>query len=59
MQTGTEAFRYSGGFGWKSTSSRRMMLGLSGRPDGMTLRPDRWNSGQMGVRMGWHDRPEG
>jgi len=30
MQAGTEASRYSEGYGWKSTSSGRMMLGLSG-----------------------------
>jgi hypothetical protein len=35
------------------------MLGLSGRPDVMARRLDEWNSGQMGVRMGWHDRPSG
>jgi hypothetical protein len=27
--------------------------------DGMARRPDEWNSGQMGVRMGWIDRPDG
>jgi len=25
----------------------------------MTRRPDGWNSGQMGVRTGWLDRPDG
>jgi hypothetical protein len=29
------------------------------RPDGMSRRPDGWNSGQMGVRTGWLDRPDG
>jgi hypothetical protein len=29
------------------------------RPDGMAGRPDGWNSGQMGVRTGWLDRPDG
>jgi hypothetical protein len=29
------------------------------RPDGKARRPDGWNSGQMGVRTGWHDRPDG
>jgi hypothetical protein len=28
------------------------------RPDGKARRPDGWNSGQMGVRTGWHDRPD-
>jgi hypothetical protein len=58
MQAETEASKCSGGFGQKSTSSGRMMLGLSGRPDGRASRPDGWNSGQMGVRAGWHDRPD-
>jgi hypothetical protein len=40
MQAGSEASRYSGGSGRKSTSSGRMMLCLSGRPDGMARRPD-------------------
>jgi hypothetical protein len=40
-------------------SSGRMMLGLSWHPDGMVRRPDGWNSGQMSVRTGWHDRPDG
>jgi hypothetical protein len=42
-----------------NTSSGRMMLICLGGPDGMTSRPDGWNSGQMGVRMGWLDRPDG
>jgi hypothetical protein len=29
-----------------------MMLGLSGRPDGMAHRSDGWNSGQMSVWTG-------
>jgi hypothetical protein len=29
------------------------------RSDGMALRPDGWNSCQMGVRTGWLDRPDG
>jgi hypothetical protein len=29
------------------------------RPDGMARRSDVWNSGQMGVRTGWLDRPDG
>jgi len=29
------------------------------RSNGMARRPDGWNSGQMGVRMGWLDRPDG
>jgi hypothetical protein len=29
------------------------------RPDSMACRPDEWNSGQMCVRMGWLDRPDG
>jgi hypothetical protein len=29
------------------------------RPDGMARRPDRWNSGQIGVRTGWLDCPYG
>jgi hypothetical protein len=29
------------------------------RPDGMTRRPDGGNSGQMGVRTRWVDRPDG
>jgi hypothetical protein len=28
-------------------------------PDGMARRPDEWNTGQMGIRMGWLDRPDG
>jgi hypothetical protein len=44
MQARTEASRYSGGSRRKSTSSGRMMLGLSGCPDGMARRPDGWNS---------------
>jgi hypothetical protein len=28
-------------------------------PDGMTRRPDGWNSGQMGVRTVWLDCPDG
>jgi hypothetical protein len=59
IQAGTEASRYSGGSRKKSTSSGRMILGLFGRPNGMARRPYWWNSGQMGVRMGWHDRPYG
>jgi hypothetical protein len=59
MQAGTQASRYSGGSEQKSTSSGRMMLGLSGCLDGMARRPDIWNSGQMGVRTGWYDRPDG
>jgi hypothetical protein len=27
--------------------------------DGMARLPDGWNSGQMGVRTGWLDRPDG
>jgi len=54
MQAGTEASRCSEGSGRKSTSSRRMMLGLSGRPDGMARCPNEWNSGQMSVWTGWH-----
>jgi hypothetical protein len=42
MQVGTEASRYIGVFGWKTTSSGRMMLLSEGRPDGMTGRPDGW-----------------
>jgi hypothetical protein len=29
------------------------------RSGGMAHRPDGWNSGQMGVRTGWLDRPDG
>jgi hypothetical protein len=29
------------------------------RPDGMARRPDKWNSGQIGVQKGWLDRPDG
>jgi hypothetical protein len=29
------------------------------RPDGMVRRRDGWNSGQMGVRTGWDDGPDG
>jgi hypothetical protein len=29
------------------------------RPDGIARRPDVWNSGQIGVRTGWYDRPDG
>jgi hypothetical protein len=29
------------------------------RLNGMKRRPDGWNSGQMGVRTGWHGRPDG
>jgi hypothetical protein len=29
------------------------------RPEGMVRRPDRWNSGQIGVRAGWHDPLDG
>jgi hypothetical protein len=54
MQVGTEASRYSGESERKATSSKRMMLGLSGRPDGMARRPDGWNSGQMSVQTGSH-----
>jgi hypothetical protein len=25
----------------------------------MARRPDGWNRGQMGVRTGWHDHPDG
>jgi hypothetical protein len=28
-------------------------------PDGMARRPDKWNSGQMCVRTGWLDHPDG
>jgi hypothetical protein len=35
------------------------MLGLSGRPDDMAHCPNGWNSGQMSVRTGRHDRPDG
>jgi hypothetical protein len=28
-------------------------------PNGMTRCPDGWNSGQMGVWMGWHSLPDG
>jgi len=45
MQAGTEASRCSEGSRRKSTSSGRMMLGLSGRPNSMGRRPDGWNSG--------------
>jgi hypothetical protein len=50
MQVGTEASRYSGGSGQKDTSSGRMMLVSVWHPDGMTRRPDGWNSEQMSVR---------
>jgi len=59
MQAETEASRYSGGSGRKSMSSRRMIIGLSGHPDGMPHRLGGWNSGQMSVWAGWHDRPDG
>jgi hypothetical protein len=29
------------------------------RLDGKARRPDGWNNRQMGVRTGWHDRPDG
>jgi hypothetical protein len=29
------------------------------RPNGMARCPDRWNSGQMCIRTGWLDRPDG
>jgi hypothetical protein len=29
------------------------------RLNGMKRRPDGWKSGQMGVRTGWHGRPDG
>jgi len=29
------------------------------RPNDMARRPDEWNSGQMDVRSGWFDRPNG
>jgi hypothetical protein len=48
MQAGTEASQYSGESGRKATLSRRMMLGLSGRPDSIARRQDGWNSGQDG-----------
>jgi hypothetical protein len=35
------------------------MLDLFGRPDDMARRSDGWNSGQMSVRTGWYDRPDG
>jgi hypothetical protein len=52
MQAGTEASRCSEWSGQKSTSSRRMMLGLSGvRTDGTV---DRWVSGRLtGNRLFW------
>jgi len=43
MQAGTEASRYSGGFGRKDTSSGWMEQWTDGRPDGMTLHPDGWH----------------
>jgi hypothetical protein len=42
-----------------NTSSRWMMLICLGGPDGRTRRSDVWNNGQMGVRTGWLDRPDG
>jgi hypothetical protein len=59
MEARTEASRCSEGSGRKSTSSGWMMLGLSGRPDGMARRPDGWNSGQMSVQTGCHGCPDG
>jgi hypothetical protein len=54
MQAGTEASRYSGGSGRKSTSSGRMMLGLSGvQTEWHVVRTAR-TCGQMSVRTGWH-----
>jgi hypothetical protein len=58
MQAGIEASRFSGGSERKSTSSKRMILGLSGvwtvwhivRTDGTV---DRWAFGQNDTSSGW------
>jgi hypothetical protein len=45
--------------GRDDTSSGRMEQWTDERPDGMARRPDGWNSGQMSVRTGCLDRPDG
>jgi hypothetical protein len=54
MQAGTEASRHSVGCGRKRYVVRTDDAGLSGVRSWWTCRSDGWNSGQMGVRMGWH-----
>jgi hypothetical protein len=57
MEAGIEASLYSGGSERKTRSSGWMMLGLSGRPDGMARRPDGWTDERPD---GWTDeRPNG
>jgi hypothetical protein len=48
MQAGTEASRYSGGFGWKDTSSGWMMLVClaSERDDTSSGRMEQWTDGR-------------
>jgi hypothetical protein len=54
MQAVTEAFRHSVGSGRKRYVVRTDDAGLSGVRSWWTCCPDGWNSGQMGVRTGWH-----
>jgi hypothetical protein len=54
MQARTEASRYSVGSGRKRCIVQTDDDGLSGVRSGWTLRSYGWNSGQMGVRTGWH-----
>jgi hypothetical protein len=54
MQAGTEASRHSVGSKRKRYVIRTDDAGLSGVRSGWIHRPNGWNSGQMGVRMGWH-----
>jgi len=54
MQAGTKASRHSVGSGRKRYVVRTDDAGLSGVRSWWTCRPDGWNSGQMGIRMGWH-----
>jgi hypothetical protein len=45
--------------GYKLLDTVEGLDGNARNPDGMARRPDGWNSGQMGVRTGWLDRPDG
>jgi hypothetical protein len=53
-QAGTEASRYDVGVRTEETHHPDRWCLSVWRPDGMTRRPDGWNSRHMGVRTGWH-----
>jgi hypothetical protein len=54
MQARTEASRHSVGSGRKRYVVQKDDAGLSGVLSWWTCLLDGWNSGQMGVRTGWH-----